>query len=137
MCKQTCYSDNCNNEEPDYFAEPLKCFQCQETWNHLNQSIGFSDTGKISSLIKLTIFNLHAGGVSYYWRWRVVSVKTISFQFALNCPYSKFWPWISFITTFLNSRSMNAYLIEKNFVFPGSLELFFPCFESYLEKIFF
>jgi len=45
MCKQTCYSDNCNNEEPDYFAEPLKCFTCQETWNHLNQSIGYSDTG--------------------------------------------------------------------------------------------
>ena len=47
VCKQTCTDkDNCNNKEPDVFGEPLKCFTCSETWNHLNQSIGYSDTGK-------------------------------------------------------------------------------------------
>lgn len=46
VCKQTCEDgDNCNNKAPDVFAEPLKCFVCSETWNHLNQSIGHSDTG--------------------------------------------------------------------------------------------
>lgn len=28
------------------FKENLKCFVCDETKNHLNQTIGFSDTGK-------------------------------------------------------------------------------------------
>lgn len=46
VCKQTCTdANNCNNKQPDVFAEPLKCFTCQETWNHINQSIGYSDTG--------------------------------------------------------------------------------------------
>ena len=47
VCKQTCSeSNNCNNRKPEVFKENLKCFVCEETKNHLNQTIGFSDTGK-------------------------------------------------------------------------------------------
>ena len=48
VCKQTCADkDNCNehanNEE--IFPHPLECFICEETRDHQNRTIGFSDTG--------------------------------------------------------------------------------------------
>ncbi|CBY31684.1 unnamed protein product [Oikopleura dioica] len=44
-CKQTCSTENCNNEEPVTRPETLSCYSCSETWSHLNMTVGSSDQG--------------------------------------------------------------------------------------------
>ena len=61
VCKQTCSEeDNCNHHSnnEEIFPHPLECFICEETRNHLNETVGFSDTGKIIQFCIMQIINI-------------------------------------------------------------------------------
>jgi len=47
VCKQACTEDNCNHHanNEEVFPRPLECFICEQTKNHLGQTVGFSDEG--------------------------------------------------------------------------------------------
>ena len=50
VCKQTCAEgDNCNrhSNNDEIFPHNLECFICEETRNHLNETVGFSDSGTV------------------------------------------------------------------------------------------
>ena len=62
VCKQTCTDgQNCNKDSnnDEIFPHPLECFICEETMNHLNETVGFSDSGilrKHYNDVKMTQF---------------------------------------------------------------------------------
>ena len=117
---------------------PLNSFLIENFWNYGNPIFCRACYKTLILIFWKPIYrvNSHVGGIRYCVRWRVVTVKTISFNLSYSDLILKFnqeWPWRSFIRNFtaeltlrylfcltkgisaiiLNFRSINAHFNQK------------------------